>query len=56
LVWEIKKGPDEAPRAPPDYGWRSAIPGDAPGYDHTKEFDNNITHVVGRTSQRLREP
>src|ERR1700759_3602056 len=50
-----KKGPREAPCAPPAFGWRSATPGDAPGYDGDKEFGNNITHLIARTSQRLRE-
>jgi hypothetical protein len=51
-----KKGPEEAPRAPPEFGWRSAIPGDAPGYDYDKQFGNNITHAASQTSRRLREP
>src|ERR1700760_3229006 len=50
-----KKGPQEAPCAPPEFGWRSATPGDAPGYEGDKEFGNNITHLTARTSQRLRE-
>src|ERR1700730_10810305 len=50
-----KKGPQEAPCAPPDFGWQSATPGDAPGYDGDKEFGNNITHLTAHTSQRLRE-
>src|SRR6516164_5700497 len=45
---ENKKGPEEAPCAPPEFGWRSAIPGDAPGYDHNKQFGNNITHLPVR--------
>src|SRR5215469_12818675 len=50
-----KKGPQEAPCAPPDFGWQSATPGDAPGYDGDKEFGNNIAHLTAETSQRLRE-
>src|SRR5215469_15084994 len=50
-----KKGPREAPCAPPDFGWHSATPGDAPGYDGDKEFGNNIAHLTAKTSQRLRE-
>src|SRR5215813_12744114 len=49
-----KKGPQEAPCAPPAFGWRSATPGDALGYDGNKEFGNNITHLTAQTSQRLR--
>ena len=50
-----KKGPEEAPCAPPEFGWPSATPGDAPGYDDDKEFGNNIAHLTAQTSQRLRE-
>src|SRR5215475_7552633 len=50
-----KKGPLEAPCAPPAFGWQSATPGDAPGYEGDKEFGNNITHLTAQTSQRLRE-
>src|SRR5581483_1705778 len=49
-----KKGPPRGPCAPPDFGWQSATPGDAPGYDDDKEFGNNITHLTVQTSQRLR--
>jgi hypothetical protein len=52
---ENKKGPEEAPCAPPVSGWRLAIPGGAPGYDDDKEFGNFITHMTAQTSQRLRE-
>jgi hypothetical protein len=50
-----KKGPEEAPCAPPLFGWRLAIPGGAPGYDDDKQFGNFITHNAALTSQRLRE-
>src|SRR5882724_3630504 len=50
-----EKGPQEAPCTPPEFGWPSATPGGAPGYDDDKEFGNFITHIGARTSQRLRE-
>jgi hypothetical protein len=49
-----KKGPEEGPGAPSEFGWHLAIPGGAPGYDYDK-FGNNITHKAARTFQRLRE-
>jgi hypothetical protein len=39
-----KKGPEEAPCAPPGFRMALAIPGGAPGYDNDKEFGNNVTH------------
>jgi hypothetical protein len=39
-----KKGPEEAPCAPPEFRMALAIPGGAPGYDGDKEFGNNVTH------------
>jgi hypothetical protein len=50
-----KKGPEEAPCAPPEFGMASATRGDAPGYDDDKEFGNNIAHLPTQASQRLRE-
>jgi hypothetical protein len=51
-----KKGPEEGPGAPSEFGWHLAIPGGAPGYDYdNKEFGNNITHKTAQASQRLRE-
>src|SRR5262249_54596362 len=50
-----KKGPEEAPCAPPAFGMASATRGDAPGYDDDKEFGNNIAHLPAQASQRLRE-
>jgi hypothetical protein len=44
-LWDNKKGPEEAPRTPPEFGMALAIPGGAPGYDDDEEFGNNITHV-----------
>src|SRR5581483_9508795 len=52
---EIKKGPKRPPCAPSEFGWQSATPGGAPGYDGNKEFGNNIAHRRALTSQRLRE-
>ena len=52
---ENKKGPEEAPCTPPEFGWPLAIPGGAPGYDDDKQFGNFITHVTALASQRLRE-
>jgi hypothetical protein len=51
-----KKGPEEGPGAPSEFGWHLAIPGGAPGcYYDNKEFGNNIAHFTADTSQRLRE-
>jgi hypothetical protein len=51
-----KKGPEEGPGAPSEFGWQLAIPGGAPGYDYdNKKFCNNITHLAAQASQRLRE-
>jgi hypothetical protein len=55
LLWEIKKGPKRPPCAPSVFGWQSATPGGAPGYDDDKEFGNNIAHLAALASQRLRE-
>src|SRR6266576_1732690 len=46
--WGNKKGPEEAPRTPPEFGMALAIPGGAPGYDEDKHFGNNITHASVR--------
>ena len=55
MCLENKKGPEEAPCTPPDFGWPLAIPGGAPGYDDDKQFGNIITHRTAQASQRLRE-
>ena len=53
-LWEIKKG-SRGPMHTACIWMAASHPRRVPGYDYDKQFGNNITHLMARTSQRLRD-